>query len=77
MFYKRRDMLLLNFVDSFLFTPNTSQEKFAVCVYPNITRSVSECWTVTWLQSLLVDRAVYCCKVKLVHFAGCQESYHA
>ena len=21
-----------------------AQEKFAVCVYPNITRSVSECW---------------------------------
>ena len=75
--FTRGDMLLLNFVGSFLFTPNTSQEKFAVCVYPNITRSVSECWTVTWLQSLLVDRAVYCCKLKPVHFAGCQESYHA
>ena len=21
-----------------------AKEKFAVCVYPNITRSVSECW---------------------------------
>ena len=24
------------------------KEKFAVCVYPNITRNVAECWTVLW-----------------------------
>lgn len=76
--FTRGEMLLWSLVGSFLFTPDSSQEKFAVCVYPNITRSVSECWTVTWFRSLLVDRAVYCfwCKLKPVRFAGRQESYH-
>ena len=35
-----------------------TQEKFAVCVYPNITRSVSECWQADVRVSVWLLRCV-------------------